>query len=427
VLGLVVAAHARAQSEPEAAPITEPEAPTPSPSPSPTPSPSAEDEAALNAALQSDQSAVASTSSSASPAPAAATGSTAQQSLNPDISAIADIAAAYFSDPSNLQTGDHDPTQRGFNLQQFELSFQAAVDPYFRFDSHIVLKLDAVELEEAYATTTDLPGGLQVRAGEFLTRFGRINPTHPHTWDFVDQPIAIGRIFGGDGNRGLGAELSWLTPLPWYVELVGSVTDANGADSARSFLGENFRSVHDLRDFEYVSALKQFFPLSDDWSLEWGVSGAFGPNGRSLDSHTEVYGTDLYLKWRPITYQSYQIVALHAEWMLRHRRELGATLQDVDGFAALMWRFAMRWDVAARYEYGSPVYDGQWHATQDSLDPKWTEGRQRIAANTTFFPSEFSRLRLQGSVDLPDWRPQPIWAVFLALEVAIGAHGAHAF
>ena len=54
------------------------------------------------------------------------------------------------------------------------------VDPYFRFDSNLVFSQFGVEIEEAYATTLDLPANLQVRAGQFLTRFGRINATHPH-------------------------------------------------------------------------------------------------------------------------------------------------------------------------------------------------------------------------------------------------------
>ena len=37
-----------------------------------------------------------------------------------------------------------------------------------------------VELEEAIMTTRSLPKGLQLKAGQFLTEFGRINPTHPH-------------------------------------------------------------------------------------------------------------------------------------------------------------------------------------------------------------------------------------------------------
>lgn len=78
-----------------------------------------------------------------------------------------------------------------------------------------------VEIEEVYATTTSLPANLQLRAGQFLTRFGRFNPTHPHTWDFVDQPLIIGNFFGPDGNRGVGAELSYLMSLPFLQRGAG--------------------------------------------------------------------------------------------------------------------------------------------------------------------------------------------------------------
>ena len=157
--------------------------------------------------------------------------------LNPQISVILDVAGAYFSDDDNLQSGAHDPTETGFNLQQLEFAVGANVDPYFRFDANLVFGLFGVELEEAYGTTLALPLGLQVRFGQFLTRFGRINATHPHSWDFADQPFAVGRNFGAEGSRGLGVEASWLTPLPWYVELVASTTNANGGASNVSFFG----------------------------------------------------------------------------------------------------------------------------------------------------------------------------------------------
>jgi hypothetical protein len=194
------------------------------------------------------------------------------------------------------------------------------VDPYFRFDANIVFALDGVEVEEAYATTLDLPWQLQARAGQFLTRFGRLNATHPHSWDFVDQPFALTRVFGGEGNRGLGVELSWLTPLPWYVELLASTTQLAGEETARSFRRDDDLEVNGLLDFEYVTALKQFFPLGDNWSLAWGLSGAFGPNSSGRAGGSQVYGTDVYLKWRPITYQSVQQVSLHAEWFYRRRQ-----------------------------------------------------------------------------------------------------------
>src|SRR5690606_10097393 len=58
-------------------------------------------------------------------------GPTAAASMNPDLALILDVAFAYFSEEENLQTGAHDPTETGFNLQQLELSVGAAVDPYF--------------------------------------------------------------------------------------------------------------------------------------------------------------------------------------------------------------------------------------------------------------------------------------------------------
>src|SRR6185436_1278344 len=102
--------------------------------------------------------------------------------------------------------------------------------------------------------------------------------------------------------------------LPWYVELVGSATRADGEGTARSFFGADNLGVDSLMDLLYVTALKQFFPLSDDWSLAWGLSGAFGPNSTGRDNRSEVYGTDVYLKFRPITYGSYTIVSLQSEW-----------------------------------------------------------------------------------------------------------------
>ena len=102
-------------------------------------------------------------------------------------------------------------------------------------------------------------------------------------------------------------------------------------------------------------------------------------------------------------------------------------LQDVSGYASVSLRFAQRWSAAARYEYGSEAVDTDFDPAPDPLDPEWVEPRQRVAANATFYPTEFSRVRVQGSVDVPEWEERPIWAAFLALEVVTGAHGAHPF
>jgi hypothetical protein len=358
-------------------------------------------------------------------APRAAAG--AVSSMNPDLSFIVDVALAGFSTDQPLQTGGHDPRKNGFNLQQLEMSIRKAVDPYFRFDGNVVFSQFGVEVEEAYATTLALPANLQLRAGQFLTRFGRLNPTHPHAWEFVDQPFTLGRLFGGEGNRGLGLELSYLTPLPWYVELLGSLTDAAGEGTARSFFGAQDLGVRSPLDLQATVAARQFFALSDDLSLAWGLSGAFGPNPTGHRNRTDIYGSDLYLKYRPITTGSYTVVSLTAEWLHRRRQVPGDLLRDVGGYTTLFWRFARRWAVAARHEHGSPSWNQAGQVGADDLDPDWRGHRQRVSGAVTFWPTEFSRLRLQASSDHLGWSGQTNWAVFAAAEFVVGAHGAHAF
>jgi hypothetical protein len=350
----------------------------------------------------------------------------ALQSLNPDISLITDVAVAYFS-ADNLQTGGHDPSESGFTLQQLEMAVGGAVDPYFRVDGNLVFSQFGVEIEEIYGTTLALPGNLQARVGQFLTRFGRLNATHPHAWDFVDQPFQLGRVFGGEGNRGVGAELSYLTRLPWYAEVVVSFSEAAGEATARSFFGPDDLPLETPLDVQSTVALEQFFELGHDWSLLTGLSVATGPNPTGYRNRSDVYGVDLFFKYRPISRVSETRLELQAEWLYRRRQIPGTVLRDHGGYAYLLWQFATRWETAARYEYGAAATTRAGEVGADYLDPEWTAGRHRLSGQVTFHPTEFSRLRAQLSVDRPRWLDDPIVAAFLAVELAIGAHGAHRF
>jgi hypothetical protein len=349
------------------------------------------------------------------------------QSLNPDLSFIADFAAGAFNHapgtPNGMvMVGDHDPDQNGFTFQALEMAASANVDPYFKFNANLTFNDESVEVEEAYGTTTSLPFGLQVRAGKFFTRFGRFNPTHPHTWNFSDQPIVLGRFFGGDGNRGTGLEVSELfTFLPWYVELVGSVTNAQGDTTNRSFLSGSGQPITSAGDLEYVGALKQFFPLSDNTSLSWGLSAAFGPN--EFEGRTEIYGTDLYLKWRPLNEPQPPVVSLTAELLQRRYHAAGGTWVDSGGWAELLWRFAQRWATAVQAEYATAA---QGHPI--SADAALAGTTERYKWALSFYPTEFSRLRAQYDFEpAVGARTVAAHAVFLNVEFAIGAHGAHAF
>lgn len=344
---------------------------------------------------------------------------TAAGGISLDLSFILDVAGAWYSqDPATI--GGHDPNRTGFNFQGLELAIQSNVDPYFRFVGTMVFSQFGVEVEEAYGQTLSLPGGLQVRAGQMLTRFGRINGTHPHQWSFVDQPLVVGKFLGSEGSRGLGAELSWLTPLPWFLEVSASMTDAAGECCARSFLGGRDLGIHGIGDFLYTAAIRQFFPFGRDWSLLWGLSGQWGPNASGHGNRTEIYGTDLYLRYRPAGHPERMALSWTIEGFYRARQVPGTSLRDYGGYAQMVWQITRRWETGVRYEFVSGL-------PGDPLDPEWTDHRQRAAVQATFYPSHYSRIRLQGNGDWMAWRQKPVLGAILNLELAVGAHGAHSF
>src|SRR5437762_11955432 len=177
------------------------------------------------------------------------------------------LAGSSARDLDHIEVGDHDPQQRGFNARNIELAFDGAVDPYFEGFANIVFKLNndnetEVEVEEAFLQTTNLLFNLQLKAGQFFAAFGRINPTHPHTWDFADDPLVHGRFLGPDGLRGVGAQLSWTMPTPWYSQVLIGVQNGRGG-TAYSFRNPadngiffdrltNDREIRGLGDFVWI-------------------------------------------------------------------------------------------------------------------------------------------------------------------------------
>lgn len=347
-----------------------------------------------------------------------------------------------------LETGAHDPNQRGFTVQNIELTLSGHVDPYFTAIGHLIFGIDRagesfLEVEEAYLTSTALPANLQLRAGQFFTPFGRLNPQHPHTWAFVDQPLVNGRMFGGDGMRGPGMQLSYLLPLPIYAEAMVALQNSQG-ETMFSFRNAPEETLFDrtliehrvkgIGDLVITPRLATSFNLGDTKTVLLGVSGAFGPNGSGESARTELYGIDLYYKWKPLeTVKGWPFVAWQTEVM--HRRYDNAAeddpttipdesvpeepLRDWGGYTQLTWGFAPRWVAGLRGEYVAGK-------NGDLTDPL-RDRRVRISPNLTFFPSEFSKWRLQYNRDDVASRDDLVHSVFLQWEFLIGAHGAHTF
>src|SRR5262249_54652600 len=114
----------------------------------------------------------------AAPAPIAiATGNAGKNYLNLSVDGLIAVGASAGTAVEGLEVGGHDPAQRGFTLQNLEVVFDGAVDPYFKAQANVIFQITPegetnLELEEAFATTTSLPRNLQVKVGQYLTEFG---------------------------------------------------------------------------------------------------------------------------------------------------------------------------------------------------------------------------------------------------------------
>ena len=361
--------------------------------------------------------------------------------LNLSLDGLVAAGTSTTPDVGLLQTGGHDPAQRGFTVQNIEAVFEGAVDPYFRGQANLILQIDPngetiVELEEVYATTTSLPKGLQLKAGHFFTEFGRLNPQHPHSWDFVDQPLVNGRFFGPDGMRSPGVRLAWLTPTNFFSEASLTLQNSQGETSTsfRSVPGETLfgrtieeRPVSSLGDMLIVPRYNASFDLSDTQTMLVGASAALGPNGTGAGARTNIYGLDGFYKWKPTNaFRGFPFVKIQGE-VMRRSSSVAAVPDELDATTFKDWGayLQVNWGYKAGHVLGfraERVSGDQGDTTDGSLAP-----RLRLSPVITFFPTEFSKLRLQYNLDRADAFQKTQHSVWLQLEFLLGAHAAHKF
>lgn len=347
------------------------------------------------------------------------------KALNPDVSLDGLFALSQFNvaSPLTFEEG-HDPHGNGVQLQNLELTLGASVDPYFRADANIVFNQSGeVEVEEAYATSLDFPWNLQLKAGAFFTGFGRLNAVHPHAWSFVNKPLVLSRMFGGDGLRNPGGQLSWLTSLPWYSEIIGSYQTSTGS-TAVSFRGPK-ATMRSVGDGFFLMRSNNFTSISEELALNFGASWATGTNATGDRTRTNIIGGDLYLKYRRSSALSF--VSLQIEALKRYYETPSQRFDDWGAYAELGWRVVApfeRWVLGARLDY---VSDKPTPVATSGDPDRDTVKRWRVSPAVTFYPSEFSKIRLQYDHDVQDGAEKPQQMIALQFEYIIGAHGAHKF
>jgi len=366
--------------------------------------------------------------------------------MNIGFSGLMDFGWSSEADVPSLQRGDHDPIVRGFTIPNEELTLDGAVDPYFKGFVNVVYKIDAAgesafELEEAYILTNSLPANLQIKAGQFFTEFGRQNAQHPHAWAFVDQPLVLNQMFGGDGMRGQGARLSWLAPTSWYTEAMVTLQNSFG-ETMHSFQSEASSDIHggvpvepevqSGGDLLIAPRIATSFDLTSTQTLVLGVSGAFGPNNSGPSERTSVYGADVYWRWKSATAgQGFPFWSFQSEVISRNYdaapREAASnptvtlpqeSIKDNGWYAQLLWGVRPRIVAGLRAE--------GVNGDVTSFTSPLRADRFRLSPNFTMYPSEFSKVRLQYNYDDRKGigRDHSLWLQF---EFILGAHAAHRF
>lgn len=331
----------------------------------------------------------------AAPAPAAeavfTSGSRALQALNPELSITADAGlqlAMSGAQPDTLGDGS------GMIFRAVGLHFEANLDPYSFLKIAVPVKLDGVELEEAYATWVGLLPDLSLTVGRFRQQFGVVNRWHTPALDQWDFPLALTTLLGDDGLCQLGFGLEWRMPalLASSHTLTLQVTNPmNDHLFEGSMVGVPTALAH----------LRNYWDLTSSTYLELGLSGMWGVNHRPEHlpeddplfvagandwRDTWVGGLDLTVSWAPLRFERYRGLTWRSELFAVRKEIPGDRIQALGAYSYLDARLSQTWVIGVRGDVTQPFEADNG----GKLD--WA-----VSPYVTWWQSAWVKLRLQGT------------------------------
>ena len=227
----------------------------------------------------------------------------------------------------------------------------SVVDPYARANFLFSFSKDtssgnfSSDIEEATLTSLDLPYSLEVTLGKFKPHFTKVNTLHPHAFSFVDFPSMLTRYFTDEGLFMEGVSASWLVPNPsdFYQELdveIGRSESNNTLDQGNA------------NKMTYVGHLKNFFELTDNATLEFGLSGLSGVNAQQFT--TNMGGVDITYKWKPVQFNTFQSFTWQTEAIVCRTSTLAAAnVQTYGAYSFVEYQIEKRTFLGAQYDYSA--------------------------------------------------------------------------
>jgi hypothetical protein len=356
---------------------------------------------------------------------------TSNNAFNPGIAAVLNgFYLASSRDPSmqhilGFATGEESGLPlRGFSLGESEISFAANIDPYLSGFLDISFGNDnSPSVEEAYITSHDLPYGLTVKAGRFLSGIGYINERHAHDWLFSDAPLPY-RAFLNNQYGDDGIQVRWLAPTDQFLEFGGEVFRGDAypaAGATHSGAGTYTAFVHtgnDINDSSsWLAALSYLHSSAVDRNTE----------GHHFTGNDNLGIASLVYKWAPGGNPTTNNLTLTSE--LFFGREAGT----FDSIPFKQNRFG--WYVQGDYQFMPRWSFGLRYARLHSQDPgvllagspldDFGHAPRAETALLEFDTSEFGRFRAQYTHDESDLKPND--ELLFQYTVIYGPHGAHRY
>jgi hypothetical protein len=278
-----------------------------------------------------------------------------------------------------------------------EVNLFGRVDPYaegvvrFEFAEEFEdgARTTDAKLAEAYLTLLTLPFGTQLRLGQVPVRFGALSHLHREALPQPDAPNVLTRFLGEEQFREVGAELSWVAPLPFFLETVAGVFDG---DNETAF------GWGKLTAPLVTGRLRSFFELDGAGAIQLGASAASGLTGGKGQERRRntILGVDAKYKWTPEGWR-HPLLTLAGEALFASRR-VNVFGEDTDGDGLPdtpdETRIRDRWGFYA-YAEVQPWRRWAGGVRYDRTEYPVMRGREwAVEPYLTFMPSEFLRFRL---------------------------------
>lgn len=282
----------------------------------------------------------------------------------------------------------------GFSVQEVEIYFKSNIDPYWTGNVSLGISQHkgrfGLDLEEAFVESLFIPS-LTLRAGKFYAFLGRHNNLHTHYYPFIDPPLINQTLFGFHGWNSAGVSLAYLSPLPWYCELIG----------------QGFYSNSNKEKLSGILFFKNLWDLSDRSTLELDLS-----YGTGIKNYEHLYNAALVWKWKTLESSKTYSVA----WTTELMQALGdSSLEGAGGVSSyIQWQFLKSWWLEGRAEYmGRPKLD--------SIEV------QKYSVLLAFTATEYSALRLQYSATKKEEHENWEHGVAIQSNMSLGTHPAHLY